>query len=203
MISKSLYSTFSEPNSLIDFCNRISLQPKHLVEIGVGGPQCCRTADFINHGVRIQLFEANPIYYNMNVEVLGKCPGVEIYNVAIFNKKGKSKFLLRDASGFLEGTVSPYLVNGGDDFSTRFTEVETDTIDKYDDGTIDLLTVDIEGSEWFVLERLISRPKLIVLETHGGDFYLNPYIKEITKFMEKNNYSILWRDESDTYYNLT
>ena len=43
---------------------------------------------------------------------------------------------------------------------------------------IDLLSVDTEGCEWFVLQTLRSRPAVISIETHGG-LYLNPHRDEI------------------------
>ena len=64
---------------------------------------------------------------------------------------------------------------------------------------IDILCVDTEGAEWFVLKNLISRPKIITLETHGIR-YTNPYLSEIMQWMKDNNYLPIGRDSSDTIF---
>ncbi|MBK8554209.1 MAG: FkbM family methyltransferase [Ignavibacteria bacterium] len=68
-----------------------------------------------------------------------------------------------------------------------------------DDGTIDLLSVDIEGGEWFVVKHLVSRPDVISIETHWKN-YSNPYLKEINEWMSDNDYQIWYIDKSDTVY---
>src|SRR5690606_16182488 len=68
-----------------------------------------------------------------------------------------------------------------------------------DDGSIDLLSIDVEGSEWFVLQSLRSRPGVITLETHGAR-YRNPYITEIREWMRSNGYRLLYRTSSDSTY---
>lgn len=77
--------------------------------------------------------------------------------------------------------------------------VEGKTFDSLDDETIDLLSVDVEGSEWFVLERLRSRPRVITLETHGAR-YRNPYLDEIESWFAVNGYALLYRTSSDSTY---
>ncbi len=68
-----------------------------------------------------------------------------------------------------------------------------------DDGTIDLLSIDIEGSEWYVLKYLKSRPAVISVETHGK-YYTNPFIAEIKEWMARENYIIWYKDASDTVF---
>ena len=62
-----------------------------------------------------------------------------------------------------------------------------------------MISIDTEGSEWFVLKYMISRPKVISIETHGAA-YLNPYLREISQWMEQNDYQPWYRDKSDTVY---
>ncbi|MBO0929960.1 FkbM family methyltransferase [Fibrella aquatilis] len=73
----------------------------------------------------------------------------------------------------------------------RFSEIDT--------GEFDLLSIDIEGSEWYVLKYMVSRPNVISVETHGK-FYVNPFINEIKAWMLKNNYIIWYKDRSDSVY---
>ena len=46
---------------------------------------------------------------------------------------------------------------------------------------------------------MLSRPDVISIETHGG-YYINPYIKEIKKWMNKYNYKLWFKDNSDSVY---
>jgi len=39
-----------------------------------------------------------------------------------------------------------------------------------------------------VLKHLVSRPKVISIETHGK-YYLNPFLTEITQWMEREGYT--------------
>jgi Methyltransferase FkbM domain len=68
-----------------------------------------------------------------------------------------------------------------------------------DDGTIDLISIDIEGSEWYVIKHMVSRPNVISIETHGK-YYTNPFIKEIESWMNQENYTIWYKDLSDTVF---
>ncbi len=79
---------------------------------------------------------------------------------------------------------SPAQVN--DDYQIRKEDrfqVGCVRFDEIDDGSIDLLSVDTEGSEWYVLKYLKSRPLVISVETHGKS-YLNPFFGEISAWME-------------------
>ena len=79
-------------------------------------------------------------------------------------------------------------------------KVHSKTIDQFDTGDIDLLLLDCEGVEWFTLKRLISRPKLIIIETHVDDEYLNPYLNEILLWMWKHDYYRAGRGKTDTLF---
>lgn len=66
-----------------------------------------------------------------------------------------------------------------------------------DDGTIDLLTVDTEGSEWGVLATMRSRPKVIAVEMTGPRDYVNPNARRIVDWMKMNRYRLWGRWGSD------
>jgi hypothetical protein len=46
---------------------------------------------------------------------------------------------------------------------------------------------------------MISRPAVISVETHGKR-YINPFINEITQWMEDNGYELWYKDSSDSVY---
>ncbi|MDQ7057245.1 MAG: FkbM family methyltransferase, partial [Ghiorsea sp.] len=76
---------------------------------------------------------------------------------------------------------------------------EAKRFNEIDDGTIELLSIDTEGSEWFVIKNMISRPSVIPIETHGGT-YTNPYLSEIQQWLSKNHYQLWYKDKSDSVY---
>jgi len=67
---------------------------------------------------------------------------------------------------------------------------------RLDDGEIDVLAADCEGSEWFVLKDMRSRPCYIRLETG----YPHPYLEEIHQWMAREGYEEIKRDGVDTLW---
>jgi hypothetical protein len=75
-----------------------------------------------------------------------------------------------------------------------------DTFEKYDQGDIDLLLLDMEGFEWAVISKLVSRPKIIAVETHHENRSSNPNLDKIHEWMNNNTYKTLFKNTSDTYF---
>ena len=96
--------------------------------------------------------------------------------------------------------MSPVLVNEGylpneqDKFAVKATTFST-----IDDGTIALLSIDTEGSEWYVIKHLISRPMVISVETHGNA-YVNPFLANIKNWMSGEGYRIWYKSKTDTVF---
>ena len=65
--------------------------------------------------------------------------------------------------------------------------------------TIDLISIDAEGSEWFVIKNMKSRPTVISIETHGG-MYVNPYLGDLLNWMLENDYILWYKDGSDSVF---
>lgn len=80
-------------------------------------------------------------------------------------------------------------------------EVDARTFDEFDDGTIDILDLDIEGCEWYVLEKMKSRPKFIIIETIWKS-YTNPFLEQIKAWMAENHYSVFEHRDANTFYKL-
>jgi hypothetical protein len=68
-----------------------------------------------------------------------------------------------------------------------------------DDGSIDILSIDIEGGEWFVLKHIKSTPLVISIETHGK-CYRNPFLHEIRGWMKRHGYVVWYFTNSDTVF---
>ena len=77
--------------------------------------------------------------------------------------------------------------------------MECITFDKIDSDKIDLISIDIEGGEWFVIKHMISRPAVVSVETHG-DAYKNPFFPEIINWMKNNQYKVYYKTKTDTVF---
>ena len=175
--------------------------PSHVAEVGVYMPETSNVYDYIEAGVRATLVEPDVASIERIEARFGEYPAVTLHRVAAYDYEGELTLTQCEASTFAsELDASPAIVNDGRtaDDGEQFS-VPCTTFDKIDDGTIDLISIDTEGSEWFVLKYMISRPQVISIETHGAA-YLNPYLREISQWMEQNDYQPWYRDKSDTVY---
>ena len=176
-------------------------EPKHVAEVGVYTPETSNIFDYIERGIKTSLVEPDPASIERIRKKFGHCDHVTLHTVAAYDFNGPLNLVKRDASTFVsELESSPAIENDGyevtdeDEFS-----VDSVTFDRIDDGTIDLLSIDTEGSEWFVLKYMTSRPAVISIETHGA-IYINPHIDKICEWMRDNNYRVLFKDKTDSVY---
>ncbi len=173
----------------------------HVAEVGVYLPETSNILGFIEEGIRADLFEPDPESLKRIREYFKDSPNVRIFPYAIYSESGPIRLYHDGASTFAADLKSsPALANDryqpapGDIFSA-----EARLFSDFDDGTIDLLSIDTEGCEWYVLMHLKSRPFVISLET-GWKKYRNPYLPEIENWMKANGYRKWYRDRSDTIY---
>jgi FkbM family methyltransferase len=175
---------------------------KHVCEVGVYLPETSNIIDFIKAGVRATLVEADPVTAD-KIRLYFKNDNIQLFPVAVFDRNGTIKLSKASASTFVsELSSSPAIIN--DKYQvTEDTSFEVDCMlfSDIDDGSIDLLSIDIEGCEWYVLKYMSSRPQIISVETHGK-YYTNPFMAEITAWMHDNGYRIWYKDGSDTVYKL-
>lgn len=176
-------------------------KPTHVAEVGVWNPETSNIFDYIEAGVRTTLVEPDPESIRRIEEKFGTNSNVTLHTVAAYDFEGTLELSQREASTFVSALESsPAIVNDGyvvdenDQFSVNCT-----TFDTIDDGAIDLISIDTEGSEWYVLKYMLSRPDVISIETHGAA-YTNPFIDEIESWMAENDYLVFFKDKSDSVY---
>jgi FkbM family methyltransferase len=176
-------------------------RPQHVVEVGVWKPEMSNIFDYIEAGIRTMLVEPDSASIERIKERFGSYENVTLHEVAAYDFEGELELSQRDASTFVsELEASPAIVNDGYEVTDddKFT-VKCTTFDQLDDGSIDLISVDTEGSEWFVLKYIKSRPDVISIETHGAA-YTNPHLDKITSWMTKNGYELFFKDKSDSVF---
>jgi hypothetical protein len=208
--------------TVYEISESLGLKPRTVMEIGACHPEQLRVWPFINRGDQVILIEANPrlaycLTHGYNdgdfKDTWPQVPppphqsagldgykNVSILNVAIVDHPAPVVLHEFNVSSFVSGVAAPAVVNDAFVASEHSSYVvDGVTIDQVDDGTIDILLVDVEGSEWSCLKHLLSRPKIIVVEFYGGN-YLNPHYDEIKEWMRVNGYNYTDRDQSDALY---
>jgi FkbM family methyltransferase len=180
---------------------RKAIQFNHVCEVGVYLPETSNVIDFILDGIHTTLVEPDP----KNVDAINKYfrgrTNITLFPVAIYDYDGTVKLSQANASTFISQLkASPATVNDKYEVSATNTfEVSCKVFSDIDSGDIDLLSIDIEGADWYVLKNMLSRPKIISIETHGK-FYQNPYLTEINNWMADYGYIIWYKDKSDTIF---
>lgn len=188
-------------NKLYSKINDKNLNLIFLCEVGVFKPEESNILGFIKDGIDALLVEADPNYAQNLRNFFSENKNVEIIEAAVFDYNGTVDLYRRESSTFI-GAVesSPALVNDKYQLSDedKFT-AKSILFSEIDKGNIDLISIDIEGAEWYVLKYMKSRPLVISIETHGK-YYINPNIDKINRWMTDNNYIIWYLEDSDTIF---
>lgn len=174
------------------------MHKSHIVEIG------CAGVSSLHHLIvpqsNVQIFEPLPYHFEATRLVYSGMPNVIVRPYAIWKERGHIDLFVNGLSTFAEGLSSPALAN--DDFQCdghQKITVEARTFDEFDDGTIDLIEIDTEGGEWYVIERMISRPFFIIVEMQWKN-YKNPFFDQIVDWMRINGYEEFQRHEANFTY---
>ncbi len=188
-----------------EYANKKSL--KTIFEIGVGNPNLCRVQDMMgDENFNLHLLEAHPTTYQHLINRYGNYSNLSIYNIAVFNKDGEIFFCDDGDSSYVDEVISPTKHNVPDiaKLKNKF-KVPCKSMKSIDNENIDIILIDTEGSEWEIIKNMISRPQLIVLETHNHDdhghgSYYTPNLSLINEWMINNNYKLLKTDATDSWY---
>ena len=178
-----------------------AFQPKSICEVGVFNPEESNILLFIKENVKTTLIEADPEYASNIRKYFGDLPTLTVIEAAVYDYNGTVELYKRASSTFIATLESsPALVNDNykkdkkDSFlakSILFSDIDT--------GEFELVSIDIEGAEWFVLKHMNSRPAVISIETHGK-YYTNPHYDKIKKWMSENKYELWFTDSSDSVF---
>lgn len=178
------------------------ISARHVCEVGVFLPEMSNILDFIvKDRLRTTLVEPDIRSIAAIREFFRDYPNVTLLPYAVYDHHGELELVQRDASTFVSTLpYSPAQVN--DNYAIKKEDTFTVACRKFnelDDGTIDLLSVDTEGSEWYVIQNLVSRPLIISVEMQGKS-YVNPFHREITTWMAKEGYDKWYMNKTDIVY---
>jgi FkbM family methyltransferase len=193
-----------------DFYSANKNSLKVFCEVGVyfwneEGKNYCRLEKQVNDNKIIILIEPLPRCVENIKQYTKNKTNIILYPYAISNQTGKTFIYDQGAAAFINEVKgkTPRDVFWPNSVLDKPITIQTITFDKIDPGNIDVLFIDTEGSEYFVLENMVSRPKVIAIETHfeeNGKSYRNPYFDKINKWITNNNYLIWYTTNSDTFY---
>lgn len=161
---------------------------KHLVEIG-----CTDRAnlhDFLEEDSLLEIFEPNPKHLEAIRAAYAGFNNVIIHPYALWKECGQLRFYSQGATSFVEGVMSPAVLNNLYVCDEKHViTVEARTYDEFDNGTVTMMDIDTEGAEWHVLEKMSSKPAVIMIEMEWVN-YRNPHYDEIIKWMQQSLLSI-------------
>lgn len=172
----------------------------HIVEVGCTGRLSLH--EFVKNASRVQVIEPVPRHVEIIKSIYKDFRQLVVHPVAIWDKSEKIKMYELGETSYVDGVASPVVSNFNYKGSSEHELiVDATTFDAFDDGTIDIIDIDTEGSEWHVIKNMISRPKVIILETSWNN-YINPYMQEIERWMSDNRYAAVAQDKANTFYKL-
>ena len=131
-------------------------------------------------------------------------PWADVAEVAIASDYGKANLRKMRGQSYIKG------IKWAPAFSTPASQSRLKTAGKVpvslvpfsavDDNQIDLINIDCEGSEWFVLETMTSRPLILQIEFYKD----HGYYGEIENWLAENNYRPVkkWGNSNTIYVNM-
>ena len=188
-------------NLLTKMLKKKKYLPHHVCEVGVWHPRTSNIKYYIEKDIKTLLIEPDLESIALIEKEWSDKKNLILKTFACTDFEGTIDLHKAGSSSFVSSTNnSPAIVNDSFDIKKNVsTKVDAKKFSSEDPGDIDLISIDTEGSEWYVIKHMISRPDVISIETHGG-YYINPYIEEIKKWMGKHNYALWFKDNSDSVY---
>ncbi|TXT66079.1 MAG: hypothetical protein BAJALOKI3v1_50079 [Promethearchaeota archaeon] len=161
------------------------------------------------------MIEANKQSYNKCKQLYKDFPDINVINTAISNKRQKLDMTLSGPMSTLAIDNQP-LMNRVKQRKFSLAKVQCQTLDdvlyEYEYEKIGVLSVDVEGYEYKVLEGFDIqkfRPSLCIIECHEGtnpstqeisEFYQKELVDNINKYFAKNDYSKIYCDHINNIY---
>ena len=191
---------------------KLILHPSVIYEVGVGGVNVSRAARYFgNPDVEVHLFD--PITEHMdqfrNYIKRFNIKNTHIHECCIGDKDGKVDIYECFEHSMILGLEGPN-INKKQSPETYFGEKPVKIVSKdcfriseFDKGNIDVILIDIEGGEWFVLKHLVSRPSMIwieLCENYGGGDFTNEHTDKILQWMDINGYQAIQKLDLDVLF---
>jgi len=180
--------------NLYDYCKEQEIEVKLACEVGFWRLADSQIKEFIEAGTECMIIDV------LHCDI-GDLDKVHFFHTAIdYQKRDSVVFVKYGASTYKRGILSPAIINKDHKYKeSDLCLYASNTFDEFDTGTIDIISIDIEGMEWAVLCNMKSLPKIIEIEMQWKK-YINPYYNTIKHWMGINGYKLLEHDKSDHIY---
>lgn len=186
-----------------DFLSQRGVAVRKAAEIGVLSYDASSLKGFSRAGVECHLYEAVPEFCKQIFEATRHLKNVHLHSFAVSDFAGEMELCIAGASTFQSSlTASPAINHDGFDKSSpsaTFIKVPCRDFAEVDPGDLDFLSIDIEGGEFSVLSRMVSRPVVLSIETQSRG-YVNPRLGAITDWMVSENYAVWFQNDTDTVF---
>jgi FkbM family methyltransferase len=186
------------------FLKKILKKPKYILDIGAHKGNYSELFFKLYNNAHIVLFEPNFTLYKNLKKKFTKINNVEIYNYGIGDKNKYEKFLTSSMSDYTStfSTInkkSKYLFirNSlyGRQGKIKYTLIKIKQLDRVfiKQKIIDLIKIDVEGYEEKVIKgglKTLKKTKVILIEFHKNDLYLNYNHQKIHKRLINLNFRL-------------
>ena len=180
---------------------------KSVCEVGVNEPDKCSVAPFTRNGAKTLLVEPLPWCVEHlrqefpSATVIEAACGFENGTTILFDR-GEGSWIQQVPAGMAPDEHAKHSGIKRDDFEEKYMrETRVLRFSDIDPGDLDVLCVDVEGAEWFVIEQMRSRPRMVRAETHfTHSGYKNPNLDKIMGHMAGLGYKVIGQDVSDTLW---
>jgi len=186
------------------FLKKILKKPKYILDIGAHKGSYSELFIKLYNNTRIVLFEPNLTLYKKLKKKFDKINNIEIYNYAIGDKNEYKKFL---TSSLIDYTSTFSTMNKKSKYlfirnllysgqgKIKYTLTKIKKLDRIfvKKKIIDLIKIDVEGYEEKVIKgglKTLKNTKVILIEYHKDDLYLNYNPKEIHKKLINLNFRL-------------
>jgi hypothetical protein len=183
--------------------------PRMVAEVGVNEPEKCSVAPFLRAGIPGILVEPLPWCAE---RLRDSFPTARVIEGVIGDGHGTTILYDRGEGSWIDdvpaGCAPDEHVNHSAMQREAFHPQFLRRVPKFpwwqvEHHRLDVLCVDTEGAEWFVVRDMRVLPRLVRLETHfTHSGWRNPYLDRIHERLAYHGYDVLGEDVSDTLWAL-
>ena len=190
-----LIDKYIHRKKILFFLKKIIKKPKYILDIGAHKGNYTDLFLHLNTNLKIILFEPNIYLYKKLLKKYKNNNNLKILNLGIGEKKTKKNFLINKNSDYVSSlsrinSKSKYLLIRNLILGSLSNKVEKkiiniqklDNLNFLQNKKIDLIKIDVEGYEENVIDGaklILKNTKIILIEFHNDDMYVNFNAKKI------------------------
>ena len=179
---------------------------KLIFDIGANVGEYSELFKNIDKNIEIMCFEPQKAVFKKLKKNLKNFKKIKFYNYAVGNKNVYEKLNINLGSSYIS-SFSKYnkksnyykirktlLKKNDSKLFERVKVVKLDSIKEFKKKKIDLVKIDVEGYEIEVLlgmEKILENTKMIMIEIHRSNMYLNYDSKKIEKFLKNKGFIVI------------